>query len=197
MDSAGWNDLIQKHSSFFETLAVTSALPREEWLSFREGGIGGSDAGVIMGLDNYKSRLELYHEKIGSPFIESDDGENEYAYWGHTLEPILMREFEKRTGIPVIFSDVLIRSREHPFMLATPDCFVCEDNELGVLDIKTTGSWRGKDWEEGVPPVHIAQVPLHGSSQSLFFLSSRVDRRTEIQMAPCGKERGFRRGNAL
>ena len=38
---------------------------RKEWLKAREGKIGGSDAGCILGLNPWKSNVDLYLEKIG------------------------------------------------------------------------------------------------------------------------------------
>lgn len=39
---------------------------REEWLAMRlKVGIGGSEAGCVLGLNPWKSNLDLYREKIG------------------------------------------------------------------------------------------------------------------------------------
>ena len=37
----------------------------EEWLSIRNKYIGGSDAGAVVGLDDYKSPYSLWAEKTG------------------------------------------------------------------------------------------------------------------------------------
>lgn len=36
-----------------------------EWLYFRRTGIGGSDASAVLGLNPWKSNVELYKEKLG------------------------------------------------------------------------------------------------------------------------------------
>ncbi len=46
-------------------LIKTKELPREEWLATRKQGIGGSDAAAAVGLNPYKSQLELWLEKTG------------------------------------------------------------------------------------------------------------------------------------
>ena len=46
-------------------LCCTKDMPREEWLEWRRGGIGGSDAAVIVGLNPYGSLIELYADKMG------------------------------------------------------------------------------------------------------------------------------------
>ena len=46
-------------------LVSTKSLSRDEWLSVRNKGVGGSDAAVAVGLSQYKSPLELWLEKTG------------------------------------------------------------------------------------------------------------------------------------
>lgn len=44
-------------------LVGTKQLPRDAWLAVRKGGIGSSDAAAAVGLNPYKSQLELRMEK--------------------------------------------------------------------------------------------------------------------------------------
>lgn len=71
-------------------LVGTKKLPREDWLAVRKGGIGSSDAAAAVGLNPYKSQLELWLEKTGRdaslPKIDPQDEESP-AYWGNVLEP--------------------------------------------------------------------------------------------------------------
>ncbi len=46
-------------------LVSTKELPREDWLQIRKQGIGSSDAAAAVGLNPYKSQLELWLEKTG------------------------------------------------------------------------------------------------------------------------------------
>jgi len=46
-------------------LVKTSDLSREDWLTVRKGGIGSSDAASAVGLNPYKSQLQLWMEKTG------------------------------------------------------------------------------------------------------------------------------------
>ena len=46
-------------------LANTKDMEREEWLKVRKKGIGSSDAAAAIGLNPYKSQLELWMEKTG------------------------------------------------------------------------------------------------------------------------------------
>ena len=48
----------------------------EEWYKFRlENGIGGSESGIVLGISPYKSRIRLFHEKIGTVQTETIDSE--------------------------------------------------------------------------------------------------------------------------
>lgn len=46
-------------------LVKTKDLPRDDWLTVRKQGIGSSDAATAVGLNPYKSQLELWMEKTG------------------------------------------------------------------------------------------------------------------------------------
>ena len=54
-------------------LVDTRTLDRDQWLEVRKGGIGSSDAAAAVGLNPYKSQLELWLEKTGRS-AANDDG---------------------------------------------------------------------------------------------------------------------------
>lgn len=82
-------------------LISTKALPREDWLNVRRQGIGSSDAAAAVGLNPYKSQLELWLEKTGRdgllPKTDPLDEESP-AYWGNILEPIVAAHYTRRSG---------------------------------------------------------------------------------------------------
>lgn len=66
-----------------------------EWLQWRKGGIGGSDAAAVLGLSPFKSRQQLLLELTGQVQAE----EANYAMRrGTRLEPVARREYEERIG---------------------------------------------------------------------------------------------------
>lgn len=71
-------------------LVSTKELPREDWLQIRKHGIGSSDAAAAVGLNPYKSQLELWLEKTGRdtklPKTDPHDEESP-AYWGTRCLP--------------------------------------------------------------------------------------------------------------
>jgi putative phage-type endonuclease len=65
-------------------LVKTNDLSRDDWLEVRRGGIGSSDAAAAVGLNPYKSQLELWIEKTGRdaslPKTDPND-ETSPMYW--------------------------------------------------------------------------------------------------------------------
>lgn len=134
-----------------EVLAKTIDMERQEWLGHRRGGIGGSDAPVIMGVNPWRSLMDLWLEKTGE---YTEDVDNEAMYWGRTLEDIVAREFVKRTGKKVRRRNALLKHRKYPWMLANVDRLVV--GEYTGLEVKTTNAFYQDD---GSCPVHYyAQV---------------------------------------
>jgi len=79
-------------------LASTENMSHDEWLAYRNLGLGGSDASVVCGINRWKSPIELYMEKLNM-LPPADAGEA--AYWGTRLEDLVKEEFTIRTGIEV------------------------------------------------------------------------------------------------
>ena len=104
-------------------LVGTKALPREDWLAVRKGGIGSSDAAAAVGLNPYKSQLELWLEKTGRdgslPKLDPHDEESP-AYWGNILEPIVAAHYTKRSGYRVRRINAVLQhpNPDLPWMLA-------------------------------------------------------------------------------
>lgn len=78
------------------TLAKTTNMDRMEWLELRRKGIGGSDVSIIAGINKFKSVFQLWLEKTGH--VELEETDSEYAYFGTILEPLVKKEFMRRTG---------------------------------------------------------------------------------------------------
>lgn len=69
--------------------------PRPVWLEARRTGIGGSDALACLGLDPWKTRLEVYLDKIG----QAPDRETPRMRWGQIVEGAILDWFVEQTGI--------------------------------------------------------------------------------------------------
>lgn len=136
-------------------LINTLNLDRNEWLKYRTQGIGGSDVGAIIGINKWKSVLDVYLEKIGE--APREDITSEAAYWGNTLEEVVAREFSARTGKKVRRRNAMLQHPEHPFMLANVDREIVGEN--AILECKTTSEYNKELWSgEQVPDSYMLQV---------------------------------------
>ena len=144
-------------------LVKTKELPREDWLAVRKGGIGSSDAGAAVGLNPYKSQLELWLEKTGRdtalPKLDPHDEESP-AYWGNVLEPVVAWHYSKRTKNKVRRINAVL---QHPdpdlaWMLANIDREVIGADDVQILECKTAGINGARLWKEGAPEYVQLQV---------------------------------------
>ena len=134
---------------------------REEWLEARTKGIGGSDASAIMGLNQYATPYTVWLEKTGR-VQPADLSDNEAVYWGNRLEDVVAAEFKRRhPEYMVRRKGATLTSKARPWQLANIDRVIKDDKgRMGVLEIKTAGSFRADDWAEGIPDYYLPQ-PIH------------------------------------
>jgi putative phage-type endonuclease len=139
----------------YKVLAKTKDMTEIEWLKSRQQGIGGSDAGAILGINNYKSPLDVYIDKTQE--IVKNDEQSEAAYWGTILEPNVARRFSEKTGKKVRRRNAILQSVEHPFMTANLDREIV--GEKALLECKTANIFLSSSWEsEEIPASYLAQV---------------------------------------
>ena len=134
-------------------LVSTLNLGKKEWLKYRKGGIGGSDAGAICGLNPYRTAIQVYNDKRTNEIEEFD---NESMREGRDLEEYVARRFVEATGKKVVTSDYSFQSEAHPFMLANVDRLLVGE-EVG-LECKTASALTRCDFENGdIPPSYYCQ----------------------------------------
>lgn len=142
-------------------LVKTNNLDRDEWLTVRRRGIGSSDAAAAVGLNPYKSQLELWMEKTGRdanlPKIDPKD-QTSPMYWGTLLESIVAAHYTMRTGNKVRRINAVLQHPTEPWMLANLDREVIGTPEVQILECKTAGINGVRLWKEGVPEYVQLQV---------------------------------------
>lgn len=144
----------------------TDTITREEWLKVRSLGIGGSDAGVLMGASPYKSRFSLWAEKTGT--VETTFSGNEATDWGHALELPVAEMFAKVTNHAVVACPVTLAHPEHPFMQANVDFFIVEpDMNFPAGQVTPVDWWEGEEdqlqaWLDSWHPVAILEIKTTG-----------------------------------
>jgi putative phage-type endonuclease len=69
----------------------------DNWLEWRNKGIGGSDAPIIMGVSPWKTPRQLWEEKTGK--VKKEDQGNWATERGNRLEPIARAKYELMSDI--------------------------------------------------------------------------------------------------
>lgn len=138
-------------------LVETDNLSKEEWLRYRKQGIGGSDVSCLLGINKWKSEIELWLDKTNQTNAPVE--ENEAIQWGTIMEPIIRNHFAEVTGKAVVELKAMLQHPEHPFMLADVDGVTVDDSgNPAILEIKTASEFKRSDWDEGVPAYYQTQV---------------------------------------
>ena len=140
----------------YNTIADTRTLTHDEWLALRRTGIGGSDAGAIMGVSPYKGAFSVWADKQGKlPPIE----DNEAMRQGRDLEDYVARRFAEASGLRVRHEYSMLRSVEHPCMLADIDRRII--GERAGLECKTSRDITMARYRNGEYPMEYYCQCLH------------------------------------
>lgn len=154
---------------------------RAEWLQERKKGLGASDAGTILGVNKWKSNVDLWKEKVGLLHPE-DISHKPYVQYGHDAEPHLRALFAlDHPELRVTYESPykMIFSDEFPFIFATPDGELEEiaTGRRGGLEIKTTeikNSRQWAEWDHRIPDQYYAQVCHQMLAADWHFVWLRV-----------------------
>lgn len=148
-----------------EVLADLDEVPPNSprWHELRRLGIGGSDAGAIVGVSRFKTPYQVWVEKMSEGTVIEEDSEP--AQWGKILERPVRDEFSRRTGIEVIDFPKMVRHAQHQHMLANVDGLSVETKPGTGLVTGITGIYEGKtsryDWSDDgavvIPPSYAVQ----------------------------------------
>jgi predicted phage-related endonuclease len=157
---------------------------RKKWLAARRRGITGTDVAAILGLSPWKKPIDVYRAKVG----EADEIDVTVPMMiGTALEPIILKLYSDITGLvsrdllrgaaiagafpknrAQVFgrgssAQVLIRHKEIPYLLATPDAFI-PARERG-LEAKTAGYFSAWEWgtqgTDEIPPYYLTQAAVY------------------------------------
>lgn len=140
----------------YDAIADTRAITHDEWLELRRTGIGGSDAGAIMGVSPYKGAFSVWADKMGKlPPIE----DNEAIRQGRDLEDYVARRFAEATGLRVRHEYSMLRSVDHPCMLADIDRRII--GERAGLECKTSRDITMARYRNGEYPMEYYCQCLH------------------------------------
>lgn len=108
-----------------------------DWLAWRIGGLGASDAPVLMGVSPYATREQLLDEKITGKRRETEFAMRR----GNRLEPTARALYELERGVKA--PPVCVLHDDYPWMMSSLDGLVTEEfdapEEARIVEIKC---WR-------------------------------------------------------
>ena len=138
---------------------------REEWLQARAGRIGGSDASAILGMNPYRTNIELWQIKTGQ-LVPEDISDKPYVKYGTEAEQYLRELF--KLDFPeyqVCYEENnMFLNDKYPFGHASLDGWLIDQNgRLGVWECKTTNilqSMQKEKWDHRIPDNYYIQI-LH------------------------------------
>lgn len=147
---------------------MTVLKDREAWLKNRSRGIGGSDISAVVGLNPYKTNVELWMEKTGKTTPE-DISEKDYVKYGTEAECHLRELF--KLDFPQYAVDYVennsFTNQKYPWAVASLDGWLTdEDGRRGVWECKTTNilqSMQKEKWNQ--------KIPMNYYCQCLFYMA--------------------------
>ena len=158
-----------------------------EWLEARKSFIGGSDAACIVGLNPWKSNLELWREKTGRR--QPDNlADNELVRYGKEAEQHLRELFRMdyaKRGYMVSYQEFnMWTNSAYPWAHASLDGWIVDhvSETFGILEIKTAtlnSSAQSEKWRNGIPLNYFTQI-LHylavtGADFAILSAQLKVD----------------------
>lgn len=169
------------------------------WLEERSQGIGASESAALLGISPWSTPLSLFLEKSGRVKRRPGLDEAERLLWGNLLEPVIIRELVSRTGRGRLRADswetalgqsivvarphtfiaggiertrthYVVRRRDRPYVLATPDFAFASWKPLplpvdqvalegpGWGEAKNASAWSARMWTKGPPLYYQTQI---------------------------------------
>lgn len=156
---------------------------RNEWLQHRRNYIGGSEISCVVGLNPYRTNVELWEEKVG--FREPEDiSEKEFVKYGTLAEEHLRELFKldfPKYEVGYIENNSVLNSR-YPWAAASLDGILTEKEtgRKGVLEIKTTNivqSIQKERWNHQVPSNYYCQVLFYLAVTEFEFVEIKAQLR--------------------
>lgn len=140
-------------------LINTKKISHEEWLDLRKRGIGGSDAGGVIGVSPWSSAITVYADKLD---LSKPKDTTEAMRLGTDLEGYVAQRFMEDTGKKVKNDNFMYLDDEYDFLLADIDRRIVGEN--AGLECKTM-KWVPDDCN-----LDAGEVPDHYYSQCQHYM---------------------------
>lgn len=123
-------------------------MPLEKWLSYRPKSMGASDAGAILGLNPWKSAVDVWLEKTGQAEPIADNWNMKI---GRDMEPLIRGYIFEQEGLRIRQDNFIRYDKKDPLFSTNLDGVVI--GEKVPVEIKTTTMDR-----EDIPDYYFAQA---------------------------------------
>lgn len=137
--------------------AIEEQSERQEWLTERKNYLGASDLAAVMGVDLYRTPLDVFNEKLG--FVEPFEG-NKHTERGTKLEEIAAREYAEKTGKNLRRKNMALVHPKYEFLRGHVDRLVEGKNRIAEIKCPSVGSFA-RIQREGVPDSWIVQLQAY------------------------------------
>ena len=131
-------------------------------LELRRSGLGGTDASAVLGLNPWRTPLQVWSEKRG---LVVPQEQTEPMRWGLALEPVIAARYEQDTGRTLWTPEHVYHHPEHDWLIGTPDRLVV--GERRGVEIKTANAFSSHEW--GKPGTDL--VPAHYLIQCFVYMA--------------------------
>lgn len=167
------------------SVIMTTCTSREEWLNERKA-IGGSDAACVIGMNPWKTNVELWLEKTGQ--CEPDDiSDKPVVRYGTKAEAPLRQLFK------LDYPDMKVQykanniwvNEKYPWAHASLDGWLTDKTgRKGILEIKTTNvmsSRQKEEWKDKIPDNYYCQTLHYLAVTEFDFVILKAQLKWEIE----------------
>ena len=162
----------------------------ESWLKNRQKYLGGSDVACILGLNPWRTNVQLYREKKG--LVEPADlSDNALVQYGTKAEEHIRALFS--LDYPNLKVEYVPNNSWHnskyPFAAASLDGWTADENgRHGILEIKTatiTSKAHSEKWKDGhIPDNYYCQVLFYLGVTDFEYVDLRANLKYEMPDKP-------------
>ena len=161
----------------------------EAWLKNRRKYLGGSDIACILGLNPWRTNVQLYREKKG--IVEPDDlSDNPLVQYGTKAEEHIRALFaldHQDLNVEYIPNNSW-RNSDFPFAAASLDGWTTDENgRKGILEIKTatiTSKQQALKWKDAIPDNYYCQVLFYLGVTEFDYVDLRANLKYEYPDKP-------------
>ncbi len=148
-------------------------LNNQDFANLRAKSLGGSDIGAILGVNRYRSAVDVWLEKTGR---QVNDVNNLATRFGSFAEEFVASEYALTTSFRLVNHAHAIVHKEFDYMHGHVDRFVSDTGEVfdpngkiiatRILECKTANPFAQREWGE----VGSDQVPMSYLAQCAWYM---------------------------